>query len=56
MKVFVYTKTPTKKIAVITGVVSAVFDKQTKKIVLETADGVRMTFDTKTVKLTLYQN
>ena len=56
MKVFVYTKNPTRKIAVITGVVSAVFDKTTKTIMLQTEDGVRMTFDTKLVKLTLYQN
>ena len=56
MKVFVYTKHPTKKIAVITGVVSAVFDKKTRKITREDVEGVRMTFDTKVVKVTLYQN
>ena len=56
MKVFVYTKTPTKKIAVLTGVMSATFDKKTRRIVLETEANGRVTFDTKTVKLTLYQN
>lgn len=57
MKVFVYTKEQKpKKIATITDVVQVTESKTEKLIHIETSSGVTMTFDTKGVKTTIYQN
>ena len=57
MKVFVYTKEQKpKKIATITDVVQVTESKTAKLIQIETSSGATLTFDTKGVKTTIYQN
>lgn len=57
MKVFVYTKEQEpKKVATITDVAHVTEFKTVRKILVETYSGISMTFDTKTVKTTIYQN
>lgn len=55
MKVFVYSKKSSKKIATITNVVM-VSTKEPGKIILTTVTGEEFSFDTKTMKTTIYQN
>lgn len=54
MRVFVYTKADSKKIATITDVVLVTQEKD--KVFFSTRDGVNFTFDCKKVKTTCYQN
>lgn len=55
MKVFVYSKKSSKKIATIINVV-AVSTAQPGKIIFKTISGEEFSFDTKTIKTTIYQN
>lgn len=54
MKVFVYTKSESKKIATITDVVS--IEQNGNQIVFTSKDDVKFSFDTKKIKTTSYQN
>ena len=54
MKVFVYNKVDSKKIATLTDVVSAEYSKG--KVTYTTELGVEFQFDCKKVKSTCYQN
>ena len=57
MKVFVYTKEPQpKKVAVIDNVREVTEYKGNKMIIVRSRNGVDMTFDTRKVKTTIYQN
>lgn len=57
MKVFVYTKEPQpKKVAVINDVREVTEYKGNKMIIVRIRNGVDMTFDTRKVKTTIYQN
>lgn len=57
MKVFVYTKEPQpKKVAVINDVRDVTEYKGNKMIIVRSRNGVDMTFDTRKVKTTIYQN
>lgn len=57
MKVFVYTKEPQpKKVAVINDVREVTEYKGNKMIIVRSRNGVDMTFDTRKVKTTIYQN
>ena len=55
MKVFVYSKKSSKKIATIINVVN-VSTKEPKKIIFTTVTGEEFSFDTTTIKTTIYQN
>ena len=55
MKVFVYSKKSSKKIATITNVIM-VSTKQPGKITFITISGEEFSFDTKIMKTTTYQN
>lgn len=54
MKVFVYTKAESKKIATFTDCNAVRLNGN--KIIFELDDGVEVSFDTKVVKTTCYQN
>lgn len=54
MKVFVYSKSDSKKIATITDVSSVAHEKES--VVFTSKDGIEFRFDTKRVKTTSYQN
>ena len=57
MKVFIYTKGKnSRKIATITDVEEVTEIKNANTIVIETYGGVAVTFNTKEVKTTIYQN
>lgn len=54
MKVFVYSKNDSKKIATITDVSNVAHGKDT--VVFTSKDGIEFKFDTRKVKTTSYQN
>lgn len=56
MKVFVYSKRTSKKIAEINGVVDVQHAKGSDKITFITNSGESMSFNTKEIKTTVYQN
>ncbi len=56
MKVFVYSKKTSKKIAEVKHVVTVQPPTASNKIILITESGEMFTFDTKEVKTTIYQN
>ena len=56
MKVFVYSKTTSNKIAEIKNVVTVQEPSVGNKIIFITESGEMFTFDTKEVKTTTYQN
>lgn len=57
MKVFVYTKEPKpKKVAVISDVTKVCEYKELNTLCVETSSGFALTYDTRLVKTTIYQN
>lgn len=56
MKVFIYSKNTSKKLAVINDVVKVEEDSEHNRILFTTADGDMLGFDTHIVKTTAYQN
>lgn len=56
LKVFVYSKKSSKKVAVITKVVKVDVDDENNLILIYTCDSDVMTFDIRMFKTTIYQN
>lgn len=56
MKVFAYSKKDSHKIAELNKIISAYYDKDKKRLILEDQENNRTVFDIKNVKVTLYQN
>lgn len=57
MKVFVYTKEPKpRKVAIISDVVRVSEWKEVSTLCVETSSGFSISYDTKMVKTTIYQN